>query len=138
MAAADFDAEVQQGVNSSAGLDPGVWAKGNCDVYYGQLTLDGQAKSKSFHMFTAPLGFVPLLLFMVSPTLGSAKISVGIDGAAAKYRTAATFTAVTEVKIKDDVLAALASDTEIWVTNDATATLPASGTLTVGMIGRRA
>lgn len=138
MADADFDAEVQAGVNSSAGLDPGVWAKGNCDVYYGQLTLTSQAKSKSHHMFTAPSGFIPLALFMSGPTLSTAKIAVGIDGTAAKYRASAVFTAVWEIAMLAATSVVLASDTEIWVTNDATAVFPAAGTLTVGMIGRRA
>lgn len=137
MAAADFNAEVQQGVNASAALDPGIWAEGDCSVYYGQLTLTAQAKSKSHNMFTAPSGFMPLLLFMVGPTFSTAKIAVGIDGTAAKYRASATFSAVSEIAMLAAVNVALASDTEIWVTNDATAVFPAAGVLTVGFLGRR-
>lgn len=137
MAAADFDAEVQLGENASIGLDPGVWSKGNMDVYYGKLTLTAQAKSKSHHMFTAPAGFVPLGLFLNGPTLAGAKIGVGIDGTSAKYRVSAVFTDVWELAMLANLSTALASDTEIWVTNDGTAIFPASGTLVVGFFGRR-
>ena len=138
MAAADFDAEVQKGVNASAPLDPGIWAEGNMDVYYGKLTLTGQVKSKSHHMFTAPAGFVPLMLFMNGPTLASSKIGVGISGTAAKYRASGIFTAISEIAMLANLSAALATDTEIWVTNSADDVFPAAGTLVVGMIGRRA
>ena len=136
MAAADFDAEVQKGVNASAVLDPGLWAQGNCEVCYGQLTLTSQSKSKSHHMFTAPSGFVPLALFMSGPTLGNAKIGVGISGTSAKYRANAVFTAVFEVAMLAATSVVLSADTEIWVTNDGTDVFPAAGTLTVGLIGR--
>jgi len=134
--AGDYTAETQSPENENEPYDPGVWQFGDCDIFYGVLTLATQAKSKTIDMVTLPAGFTPILYVMAGPTLSTAKISIGITGTATKYRASGVFTATTEVVAI--IPAVLEAAEEILISNDGTATLPASGTLSLAFIGRRA
>ena len=114
-----------------AQLGPGLWGS-KVMVYPSSIDLSaisgGWDKSESTAMFTYKAGDIPLAIGVsAGVTLGTSKVSVGIEGTLAKYAPLATNTAVGVLKISMiDEFAVLAADEEVWVTNDGTADMPTS------------
>ena len=87
------------------------------------------AKSEDVEMVRLPIGVIPFMCWiLVSESLGSAKMAIGITGATGKYMAAATFTTadrwvpfMLESAFDDGALTAIES---ILVTNDTTAAFP--------------
>lgn len=129
MAADFFSDQLTSLATEGAELAPGIFGV-ELRGYHGRFTMATTAKSKSIAMFTFKAGDIPWAIGMLTDTsLATAQVSLGIVGNTAKYRALATFT-VTNVWswfMTEASMAQLSSDEEIWITNDATATLPASG-----------
>lgn len=128
--AADFKSdELTALATEGAQLAPGIFGV-ELRSYFGRFTMATTAKSKSIAMFTFKAGDIPRAIGMLTDTsLATALVSLGISGATAKYRALATFTVVNvwSFFMTEANMAELSSDEEVWITNDATATLPASG-----------
>jgi len=124
---------------TGAVVDPGFLGV-NARLYFGTITLASQAKSKTIDFFTIKAGEIPYIFgFLTDTSLGSAKVSVGISGSAAKYRASATYTTTDTVTWFNAAAThtALTADEEILVSNDGTAALPASGELRLfAIVGR--
>lgn len=138
--AADFQSDQLTSLaTEGAQLAPGVFGA-EIRGYRGRFTMASTAKSKSIAMFTYKAGDIPWAIGMlVDTSLGSAKVSIGINGTTAKYRALATFTGVNlwALYMTEANIASLPSDEEVWVVNDATATLPATGEIVlVGLYTR--
>jgi hypothetical protein len=87
-----------------------------------------------------PAGAVPLLGIICSTvSLGSSTIAIGITGTLGKYRTAAVFTAVDTPTLfgNASVLGTALIAAEQLQLTVAVASLPASGTLHIALLGRR-
>lgn len=93
------------------------------------------AKSETAAMVRLPAGVIPYMCWLlVSESLGSSKIEIGIEGTAAKYRASATYTEATqwtpfmlEAALDDGALASVSGQDyseEIWITNSADAAFP--------------
>ena len=118
---------------ASAHLAAGNYILGTMErpIYHGRLDFDTGvlAKSKTAAMVRLPIGIIPMKVgILLSESSGSAKFSIGISGAGAKYRALATQTDATGIiyyqleSAYDD--GALTAIEEIWITNDATADFP--------------
>lgn len=107
-------------------------------VYMAYITLASQTTSDTINLFELKKGIVPLFGFHLTDTsLGSSTVAYGITGTTGKYRAAATFTATGvptffQANIVNPPVP-LANDEVVFVTIGA-ATMPASGTLQVGMV----
>ena len=128
--AADYkSAQLTSLATVGAELAPGLYNAG-LRFYYGRIDLsavtDGWDKSETAAMFTFRTGDIPLAIGLIAGvSLGSAKVSIGPTGTAAKYRALAVFTAVNIMSFHSiSAPAALTADEEVWVTNDATADMP--------------
>lgn len=129
MAATYNSAQITSLATVGAELGPGLWGA-EVRVYPSRIDLsavtDGWDKSESSAMFTYKAGDIPLAIGLIAGvSLGSSKVSIGIDGTTAKYRALATFTVVNTLQffsIPD--FAVLAADEEVWVVNDSTADMP--------------
>lgn len=128
--AADYkSAQLTSLATAGTELDPGLYNAG-LRFYYGRIDLsavtDGWDKSESAAMFTFKAGDIPLAIGLIAGvSLGSAKVSIGLEGTLAKYRALATFTSVNVYALHSiSAPAALSADEEVWVTNDATADMP--------------
>ena len=138
MAADYFSAQVTSLATTGAELAAGLWGS-EVRAYPSRIDLsavtDGWDKSESTHMFTYAVGDTPLAIGLIAGvSLGSAKVSIGIEGTLAKYRALATFTAVNTMSIffiPD--WAKLTAAEPVWVTNDATADMPT--TTYLGLVG---
>ena len=138
MAAEYLSAQVTSLATLGAELAPGIWGK-EVRTYQSRIDLsavtDGWDKSESTHMFTYAAGDTPLAIGLIAGvSLGSAKVSIGIEGTLAKYRALATFTAVNTMSIfMIPDWAILTAAEPVWVTNDATADMPT--TTYLGLVG---
>lgn len=98
------------------------------------FTLASQTTSDTFNFFL-PAGFRPTMLRLdPSVTLGSTTLAIGNATTAAKYRAAATLTAPAIAALPLGASVQLAAQEEVIVAIGA-ATAPASGTLTIEMVG---
>ena len=129
MAATYNSAQLTSLATAGAELGPGLYNAG-LRFYYGRIDLsaitDGWDKSETAAMFTFKAGDIPLAIGLIAGvSLGSAKVSIGPTGTAAKYRALATFTSVNIMVFHTiSAPAVLTADEEVWVTNDATADMP--------------
>lgn len=129
MAADYFSAQITSLATLGAEIAPGLYGA-EVRAYPSRIDLsaitDGWDKSESTHMFTFSAGDTPLAIGLIAGvSLGSSKVSIGIEGTLAKYRALATFTAVNTMSlfmIPD--WAVLTAAEPVWVTNDATADMP--------------
>ncbi len=126
--------------DSNAGLDAGLWGKGNMEVYAGSITLAAEAKASTVEMTTLPIGFTPFFGVMMSAvTFGAASIGVGLEATAEKYRLYGTFSIINlphlfMIPAVSGVVLTVAEP--IWVTENNVAALP-TGLFILGMVGSR-
>ena len=130
--AADFKSDQLDTLDTiGAQLAPGLFGS-NLRLYGGRFTMAATAKSKSIAMFTWKYGDIPWAIGLLTDvSLATAQVSIGITGSTAKYKAAATYTTpnVWTFFMTEANIAMLSADEEVWIANDATATLPASGEL---------
>lgn len=130
MAAADFKSDQLTTLATvGAQLTPGLFGS-QLRLYGGRFTMAATAKSKSIAMFTWKYGDIPWAIGLLTDrSLVTAKVGIGINGSTAKYRAAATYTIpnVWTLFMTEANIAMLSADEEVWITNDSTAILPASG-----------
>ena len=126
--------------DSNAGLDPGLWGKGNLVIYAGTITLAAEAKASTVEMTTLPVGFTPFFgVMMTAITFGTASFGVGLEATQEKYREYATFTLINQphlfmIPAVSGVVLTVAEP--IWITENNVAALP-TGVFILGMVGSR-
>ena len=130
MAAADFKSDQLTTLDTvGAQLAPGFFGS-TFRPYGGRFTMAATAKSKSIAMFTWKYGDIPWAIGLLTDvSLATSQVSIGISGSTAKYKAAATYTTpnVWTFFMTEANISMLSADEEVWITNDATAILPASG-----------
>ncbi|NIA72276.1 hypothetical protein HBA54_27155 [Pelagibius litoralis] len=113
--------------------DPG-FVDGGVQVFNEAVTLNSQAIADTITVARLPKGAIPLYgVLLSSVSLGTAVISIGVAGDAAKYRAGAVFNTPNVPTMFGLAAAngeALAAEEDVIITI-ATAALPASGTLRV-------
>ena len=115
--------------------NPG-FVDGTLRVFQESVTLATQTTADTIEIARLPKGAVFLYGSMVTTTsLGSATIAIGITGTTGKYRAAATFTTTTAPEFfgVTNGIGSTLSDEEIVIITIATASLPGSGTLKIGL-----
>ena len=131
--AADFFSNQLTNIDAGTHQAAGAYKVGSPHrpIFLGTLALGTaiMAKSKTAAMVRLPIGVIPYRIgLLITESLGSAVIALGISGTAAKYSVAATQTGIIFWNMY--MLAAAFSTTpltaieEIWITNDATAAFP--------------
>ena len=119
----------------NAGTTPAPgFVDGALRVFCEEVALASQPTTDVIEVARLPRGAIPMFGVIETDTsLGTATLAIGIAGAAAKYRAAATLTA-TDAPALFGVGAAIGgalADEETVIATIGTAALPASGTLRV-------
>lgn len=133
MAAPDYKSAQLTDIDAGTLLDSGEYEvdKGDFITFIGTLTLATQEKSKTVAMVRIPKGYTPFRMTRKTDTsMGSSKIAIGYSGTSAAYLAEAVFT-TTELPVEGlntAVCIPTTSIVEVWITNSADASFPASGT----------
>lgn len=123
-------------LNADSTPDPG-FVDGTVRVFAESVTYATQTTADTIEIARLPKGAIPLYgVLTTSVTTATATIAIGITGTTGKYRAAATATSadVPEVfGITGAMGVAITAEETVFITIG-TASLPASGTLTVQMV----
>lgn len=134
--AADYKSAQLTDIDAGTLLDANEYMldMGDYVTFIGTLTLATQAKSKSVAFVRIPKGYTPARMRRYTDTsLGSSKIAIGYSGSSAAYLAEATFTTTNQPVegLNVAVVAPTTSEVEVWATNSADASFPASGTFRI-------
>lgn len=123
--------EVTSLATVGAELDPGLYdAKPR--IFIDRFIYASQPSGDTLTGVTLPAGVRPLAFGLLTDTsTGTATLSIGISGTAAKYRDAATFTTTDQLTFfrKPDTASAILTASETILITTGTAALPSSGNL---------